>query len=212
MKRKMLSMKSSTSCRCTSRKYSAIVRPVRPDAETCARWLVHLPVDQRHVLENLGFLELEVEVVSFAGPLAYSAEDRSPAVALGHVVDQLLNHDRLSDTGATKETDFPAFDERGDQVDDLDAGLEDLGLGLEIGELRVCPGEWASVQCRGQRRSAVDRMAQHIQNAAQCRLTHWCGDRPAGVAHLHTARDAIGAAHRNRAHLVLADMLLHLGC
>ena len=36
-------------------------------------------------------------------------------------------------------------------------------------------------------------------------------DRPAGVDRFHAADDAVGGAHRDRAHLVLPDVLLHLG-
>ena len=36
------------------------------------------------------------------------------------------------------------------------------------------------------------------------------GDRAVGVGHLHAAGHAVGGAHRDRAHLVLSDVLLHL--
>jgi hypothetical protein len=62
--------------------------------------------------------------------------------------------------------------------------------------------------CR-QRRSAINRLAQHIQNSSQRGLSDRSGDGTAGVPDLHAARDTVGAAHRNRANLVLADVLLH---
>jgi hypothetical protein len=68
-------------------------------------------------------------------------------VALGHVVDQLHDDDGLPYSGASEQADFSALHERRDQVDDLDAGLEDLGLGLEVGELGRFPMEWATARC-----------------------------------------------------------------
>jgi len=38
--------------------------------------------------------------------------------------------------GAAEEADLAASHERLQQVDDLDAGLEHLGAGLEVGEVR----------------------------------------------------------------------------
>src|SRR6185295_8993740 len=98
--------------------------------------LVHLAVDQSHRVEDARFLELEIEVVALTSSLAHTAEDRPAAVAFLHVVDQLLNHDRLADARAAEEADLAALDERRDQVDHLDAGLEQLRLRLEVDELR----------------------------------------------------------------------------
>ena len=36
------------------------------------------------------------------------------------------------------------------------------------------------------------------------------GDRPAGVADLGAAREAVGGVHRHRADAVVAEVLLHL--
>ena len=36
-----------------------------------------------------------------------------------------------SDPGTAEQADLPTLDVRGEQVDDLDAGLEDLGPGLD---------------------------------------------------------------------------------
>jgi hypothetical protein len=52
------------------------------------------------------------------------------------VVDQLEHGDRLADAGAAEQADLAALGERADQVDDLDAGLEQLDRGRELVELR----------------------------------------------------------------------------
>ena len=85
------------------------------DAQTRSRRLVHLAVDERDLVENARFLELEIEVVAFARALAHAAEHRLAAVALGDVVDELLNDDRLADAGAAEETDLSTLHERGDR-------------------------------------------------------------------------------------------------
>ena len=115
-------------------------------------------------------LHLEVEVVALAGPLAHAAEDRLAAVALGHVVDQLHDHDRLAHAGAAEQADLAALHERRDQVDDLDAGLEDRGLGLEVDELRASRGGSATARCSpGIGGAAVHRLAEHVEDPAQRR-------------------------------------------
>ncbi len=118
------------------------------DPKPGAGRLVHLAVDEGAALDDARLLHLEVEVVPLAGPLAHAAEDRLAAVALGHVVDQLHDDDGLADAGAAEQADLAALHERRDEVDDLDAGLEDLGLGLEVGELRASPGGSATARCR----------------------------------------------------------------
>ena len=55
---------------------------------------------------------------------------------LGDVVDQLLDEHRLADAGAAEQTDLAALAVRREQVDDLDAGLEDLDLRALLDELR----------------------------------------------------------------------------
>ena len=44
----------------------------------------------------------------------------------GNVVDKLLNQNGLADTGTAEQTDLAALGVGADQVNDLDAGLEDL--------------------------------------------------------------------------------------
>ena len=47
------------------------------------------------------------------------------------VVNQFLNQDGLADAGASEEADLATLDIRAEQIDDLDAGLEDfLARGL----------------------------------------------------------------------------------
>ena len=136
VKRKMLSMKSSTSCFCTSRKYSAMVSA---DSATRSRvpggssiWPKTSAVcastpDSRH---------LQDEVVALAGALTDAGEDRRATEVAGHPDDHLLDEHRLAHAGAAEQADLAALDVRGEQVEHLDAGLQHLGLRLQVGEGR----------------------------------------------------------------------------
>ena len=67
-----------------------------------------------------------VEVVALARTLADAGEHRVAAVRLGDVVDQLHDQNGLADAGAAEQADLAALGVRRQQVDDLDAGDEDL--------------------------------------------------------------------------------------
>src|SRR3546814_19830962 len=60
----------------------------------------------------------------------YTTLFRSQArVRLRDVVDQLHHVDGLADAGAAEQADLAALGERADQVDDLDAGFQQIGRG-----------------------------------------------------------------------------------
>ena len=78
---------------------------------------------------------LVVEVVALARALADAGEHRQARVLRGDVVDELEHGHGLADAGAAEEADLAALGERADQVDHLDAGLEQLDRGRELVEL-----------------------------------------------------------------------------
>src|SRR5579864_5810654 len=99
MKRKMLSMKSSTSLPCSSRKYSATVTPV---SATRAR------------APGGSFIWPYTSAV-FARTLADACENRHAAMLLRDVVDELHDRDGLADARAAEEPDFAAARIRADK-------------------------------------------------------------------------------------------------
>ena len=106
-------------------------------AQPGARRLVHLTEDQRGVLDDAGLGHLQEQVVALTGALADPGEHRDAArSSVGDPVDHLLDEHGLAHAGATEQADLAALDVRGEQVDDLDAGPEDLGLGLQLVERR----------------------------------------------------------------------------
>ncbi len=56
----------------------------------------------------------------------------------------------------------------------------------------------------------VDRLAEHVQHAAERLRADRHRDRRAGVDRRHAARQAVGRLHRDGAHAVLAEVLLDL--
>ena len=182
-----------------------------PDAQSRARRLVHLPVDERDLVDHARLLHLEPEVVALARALADAREDRDAAVLPGDVVDQLLDEDGLADARAAEQADLAAADERGDQVDDLDPGLEDLDLRRQVAEARRIAVDRPALDAVRRRRLLVDRLADHVPEPPERRLADRDCDRAAEVDDVDAAREAVGRVHGDRADAVVAEVLLHLG-
>ena len=62
----------------------------------------------------------------------------------------------------------------------------------------------------GQRLAEVDRLAEQVEDAPERHLADRDRDRPAGVDHLGAAGEPVGGVHRDRAHAVVAEVLLDL--
>ena len=143
------------------------------DAEAGAGRLVHLAEDHGRLrddravgLADLGFLHFQPEVVAFAGALADAGEHRVAAVLAGDAGDQLGEDDGLAQAGAAEQAGLAAADQRRQQVDDLDAGLEEFGLGRQLGERRRLAVDRPAF--RGvDRAAAVDRLAEQVEDAAE---------------------------------------------
>jgi hypothetical protein len=134
--RKMLSMNSSTSCFCTSRKYSAMVSAASATRSRVPGGSSIWPNTSAVCGSTLDSAHLQDEVVALAGALADAGEHRGATEVAGHPDDHLLDEHRLAHAGAAEQADLAALDVRGEQVEHLDAGLQHLGLRLEVGEGR----------------------------------------------------------------------------
>src|ERR1700676_1110780 len=190
------------------------------DAGAGARRLVHLPEHERafrldagigmtRVGIHLGFDELVIQVVAFAGPFADAGEYRITAMRLGDVVDQFLNQHGLADAGATEQADLAALGIRRQQVDDLDAGDENFRFGRLVGVGRRLLMDRTQA-LRDHRTGFVDRLADHVHDAAERSGADRNPDRRAGVADLLAADQTFGGIHRNGAHRGFAEMLRDL--
>ena len=154
------------------------------------------------------FDHLVIEVVAFASALADAGEHRQTGVLLGDVVDQLEHVDGLADAGAAEQADLAALGERDQQVDDLDAGVEQfLAAGLLVVRRRRAVN--GQVLLRLHRALLILRRAEHVHDAAERALADRHRDRLAGGLDLQAALQAFGHAHGDRAHDAVAELLLH---
>ena len=64
-------------------------------------------------------------------------------MAFGNIIDELHGQDRLADAGTADDADLAAFDERREEVDDLDAGFQDLRFGN--GEIGAFGGQFENI-------------------------------------------------------------------
>ena len=191
-------------------------QPGESDAQARPRRLGHLAIDQRRLalgklleVDDARLLELDPQIVALARPLAHAGEDREAAMVAGDVVDQLLDDDRLANARAAEEADLSALEERLDQVNDLDPGLEHLlRCGLLIERRSLAMDRHMKLGCDWPK--LVHRIAQHVHHATQSSAAHWNRNPRARVDGLHPAHQAIGRHHRDAAHASLAQVLFHL--
>src|SRR5207342_2996688 len=108
------------------------------------------------------------------------------------VVDQLLDEDRLAETRASEESDLPALHEGRDQVDDLEARLEDLHLGREVSEGGRVAMDRPPLDVVRHGTRLVDRVARHVPEATERRRPDWNRDGFAGVDADDAARETVG--------------------
>ena len=136
------------------------------DAQPVAGRLVHLAVDHRHLVEDVRVLHLVIEVVALARALADAGEHRVAGMLGGDIADQLQHVDRLADAGAAEQAHLAAFGERAHQVDDLDAGFQQLGRRRQLLERRRVAMDRHRL-FRADRAGFVDRPAEHVHDPAE---------------------------------------------
>ena len=142
------------------------------------------------VLYDSGLDHLAEQVVTLAGTLADSGEDRESVMSLGYIVDKLLDEHGLADAGAPEKTDLAALEIGFEQVDDLDSGIKHLLGGREVGEFgRLAVNREGAVGLEGA--EAVDRVARDIHDPAPDLGAHRHGDRRAGGRDFQSPAEAV---------------------
>ena len=179
------------------------------DAHTRSGRFVHLAVDQSSLGQDAGLFHLMIEVVALAAALADAGEDRAAVVRRRDVVDQLLNEDRLADARAAEQADLAALGIGREQVDDLDAGLEQLGRGGDVREGRGLAVDGQIFRCVDGA-FAVDRLADDVEHAAERRLADGHFHARAGVHGDTATLQPVGGKERDAAHRVVAELLHRL--
>ena len=127
----------------------------------------------------------------------------------GDVVDQLLNKYGLADTGTAEQTNLAALGIRREQVDDLDAGLENLGRRVLLCKIRRRTVDGPLFRCV-YIALFVDRLTEHVEHASKGRFTDRRLNRVTGGQHLVAAADALTRGEHDAAHGVAADVLCDL--
>jgi hypothetical protein len=186
---------------------------VRAERPTRRRTPVHLSVDQRGVGDDARLLHLEPEVGALTGPLPHAGEHRHAAVLAGHPDDHLLDHDGLAHAGPAEEADLPAEHVGLEQVDHLEAGLEHLGLGVEVleGGRRAVDLPLVGDVLGDRLAAGVEGLADDVEHVAEGALAHRHGDATAQVAHRRAPHQPVGRLHGDRPHPAVTDVLGHLG-
>ncbi len=185
------------------------------NARTRARRLVHLAEHEgafgpggravilMRVLVHAGLDHLVVEVVALAGALTHAGEHGVTAVGLRDIVDELLDEHRLAHAGATEEADLTATSVRSQQVNDLDAGDEDLRFRRLVDKARRVLMD--SAARRGDHGAGfVHRLADDVHDAAQRLVADRHRDRRTGIGDFSAAHETFGRVHRDGANRVLA--------
>ena len=180
------------------------------DTQTRPRRLIHLAEDQRGLAEHACLRHFADQVVAFTGTLANAGEHGHAAVVLRHALDHFLDQHRLADACAAEQADLAALHVRSQQVDDLDAGFEHLGLGLQLVECRRIAVDWPAFLDRdGLVGLLVEDIARDIEHMPLGDVTDRDLNRAAGIGHLSAAHQAVSRLERNGTHGGVAKVLLH---
>ena len=174
---------------------------------TDAGGLVHLAEDQGGLVGDAALVHLAPQVVALTAALADAGEDGIAAVLHGNVVDQLLDQDGLADAGAAEQADLAAFGVGLQQVDDLDAGLQDLNSRVLLLKGRGFAVNALDGHIGGQLLAAVDGLAQDVEHPAQDLFAHRHLDGVAGGGHFHAAGQAFAGCQHDAPDGVAAHVL-----
>ena len=127
---------------------------------------------------------------------------------VGDVADEFLNEHRFADARSAEESDLTAARVRRHEVDDFNARFEDARrrfLILQRGRRAVN----RPLRRRIDRRVAIDRFAEHVEDASERAFTNRNGDRSTGAAHGSAAHDAVGRPECETTYLVVAEFVLY---
>ncbi len=157
---------------------------------------------------HLRFDHLVVKVVPFTGPFADTGKDRETAVSHGDVVDQFHDQNRLADASAAEQADLTALGVGGQQVNNLNAGLQNF-------RFRGLVGKGRGVTMDGEQGIGLDgadvvlRVAHHIHDASQGLVANRDFDGGAGIDHFLATNQTVGTLHGDGAYRALSKMLRH---
>jgi hypothetical protein len=162
-------------------------------------------------LTDLGFLHFKPQVGSFTSSLTHAGEYGVTTVGASHPSDQLLKNNRLAQPSTAEQTSFATPNERSQQIDNLDTGLEDFCVG---GQFR---NGWSSsvngpVFVSGDGTTLIDRITQNIEYATERSAAYRNRNWPSQVDAILTAHQSVRATESNTTNLATTEVLLHFAC
>ena len=163
MKRKMLSMSSSTSRCSSSRKYSAIVSAAWPTRKRAPGGSFIWPKTITMFGNTPASFIVVVKLLAFATAFADAAKNADALVMPDHVVDHFGEQHRLADARPAEKSRLAAALQRHEDIDDLDARLKDFRLGGTSRQRRRRPMHRTPFDI-GQCRFAIDGVAKHVEH------------------------------------------------
>ena len=127
----------------------------------------------------------------------------------GNIIDQLHHVDGFAHAGSAKQADLAALGKRTDQINHLDARLQQL-----VGCRKLLVSGRRAVNRRTLLLSNgslfINRVTQHIHNPAQSLYSNRHRYRCAGVFNAKTAADAFRGPHCDGTHHTISQLLLYL--
>ena len=122
------------------------------------------------------------------------------------VADKLHDEHRLADAGSAEQTYLTAAGIRGEQVNDLDAGLQHLGGGQNVGKRgRIAVDGQMVIRVDGA--FAVDRLADDVEHTSQRRFADGHAYRRAGVNSLESAGNTVRGGEGYAANRAISYLL-----
>jgi hypothetical protein len=176
--------------------------------------LVHLTEDEGDLgltleVDDTSLLHLSVKIVTLSGSLTDTAENGETTMGLGNVVNQLLDENGLTDTGTTEETNLTTSGVRGEEVDDLNTGLENLSSGRLLSEGRGVSVD-GKVLGSLDRSSLVNGLTTDVDDSTKGTSANGDSDGSTSVSDRGASDKTLSTVHGNGSDGVLTEMLGNL--
>src|SRR5262249_34664113 len=149
--------------------------------------------------------------VSFPCALPDTCENRHSAMQLGDIMDKLHDDDGLADSGAAERAYLSSFHERANQVDDFDAGRQDL-LGCRLIDQRWRKTMDRIIFVRFNRSALVDGSSRNVKHPPHDTISDRHVYRGAAIHNVKATFKTFGSGHGDCANQLVPEMLLHFEC
>ncbi|MNV31985.1 hypothetical protein D3C71_1233090 [compost metagenome] len=127
---------------------------------------------------------------------------------LGDIVDQFLDRYGLTYAGTAEQADLTALGVRCEQVDNLDASLQDFSLRRQLVKGRSCAVDWILLSCTDWF-TVINRIAQYVKYPAECNIANGNGNRSSLIYRIHAADQSVRGGHGDTTNQIVAQMIGH---